>query len=261
MHFCSSFTPKFLLKLCGAASSQAQNGAVRELPPECYLCPSRLTKISNNLIVNIQQWAKRYFTEAKTHTGILVSAGTELVFFLVAGTGLRFGFENENNVDNTLKFQLLLSCAHPKSDFSVSHALPVRRCTRNLEGAQPGQGTWSEQRDTPYCDGQNINWGGLLEQRADHCSGMSWSAGDEQLYCASLVSLGCDLFLFIISLFITIVIIIIIIIFSFISVISTHGFTFSPLDSPPRPTGAGAEPQPWVMQLWVSNCSSLEQLK
>lgn len=115
MHFCSSFTPKFLLKLCGAASSQAQNGAVRELPPECYLCPSRLTKISNNLIVNIQQWAKRYFTEAKTHTGILVSAGTELVFFLVAGTGLRFGFENENNVDNTLKFQLLLSCAHPKS--------------------------------------------------------------------------------------------------------------------------------------------------
>lgn len=45
-----------------------------------------------------------YFTEAKTHTGVLVSAGVVFIFFLAAGMGLCFRLENESNVDNTLKF-------------------------------------------------------------------------------------------------------------------------------------------------------------
>jgi len=37
-------------------------------------------------------------------------------------------------------------------DLSASHALPVERCPRSWEGAQPGQLTQTVQRDIPCHD-------------------------------------------------------------------------------------------------------------
>ena len=81
---------------------------------------------------------------------LLVSAGTELIFSLVAGTVLCFGFRLRTMLVTHRCFSCCSVALTLIKDFSVSHALPVRRVTRSQEEAETGHLTQTSQRDIPY---------------------------------------------------------------------------------------------------------------
>lgn len=76
---------------------------------------------------------------------VLVSAGIELIFFLVIGAVLRFGFGMR--ITFKTRCWLLLSCVYTKS-----RLLPLlwpEKGTRNWEGTELAQLTPAEPRDIP----------------------------------------------------------------------------------------------------------------
>ena len=118
---------------------------------------------------------------------VLISAGIELIFFLVAGTVLCFGFRMRIMLITHRCFSCCWAVLTLVKDFSASHALPAR----SWEGAQPGQLTQTGQRDIPYhvtsCSVYKlggVSWEMVTAARelAGH-----WSVGGEQLRCASLI--------------------------------------------------------------------------
>ena len=76
-------------------------------------------------------------------------------------------------------------------DFSVSHALPVRRGTGNQEGAEIGHLTQTSHRGIPYRRTSCLVYklGGDTQKGLITAQGWDghWLAGGEQLCCASLV--------------------------------------------------------------------------
>ena len=73
--------------------------------------------------------------------GVLVLAGIELIFFVVAHTVL-FWICDQNSVEKTLMFYLFLNSAYTASRSFPFLTLPHQRegwgCTRTWEGTQPG---------------------------------------------------------------------------------------------------------------------------
>ena len=84
---------------------------------------------------------------------MLVLAGIELIFFIVAGMGLRFGFVLKTVLIIEV-FSLLLSSAYTESRpfllLTPPHQWAGWGCTRSWEGTQPGQLTPTDQRDIPH---------------------------------------------------------------------------------------------------------------
>ena len=74
--------------------------------------------------------------ERKKNYVVLVLTGVELIFFIVAGMGLSFGFVLE-----TVLIILFLTPPHQQAGWG---------CTRSWEGVQLRQLTPTDQRDIPY---------------------------------------------------------------------------------------------------------------
>lgn len=111
----------------------------------------------------------------------------------------------------------------------MSHALPGSRCTRSPEGAQPGEVTWTGQRNIPHhrMHAQYINWGELTQsywsQLRDSLASVNrWRT---TVFCTTYFSWV----LFVFFLFNTNII------FYVISVIKPTGSTF--IQFPPHSTG------------------------
>ena len=83
---------------------------------------------------------------------MLVLAGIELIFFIVASMGLCFGFVLETVLIIEM-FSLLLSRAYTESRPFLLLTPPRQRggwgCTRSWEGTQPGQLTPTDKRHIP----------------------------------------------------------------------------------------------------------------
>ena len=114
-------------------------------------------------------------SQTDTQGIVLVLAGVELIFFIVASMGLCFGFICVgNSVGNTGMFQLLLSSAYTASRpfllLTPPHQGVGWGCTRSWEGTQLGQLTPTDQRDIPYhmydVMLSNKSWG-KKEERGD----------------------------------------------------------------------------------------------
>jgi len=107
----------------------------------------------------------------------------ELIFFLVFGTVLHFGFRMRKNAKHTLIFAE--QCLTQSQGLFLM--LP---CPRSWEGTGPGQLTQIGQRDIPYrmTSCEKLCNGGELARGAAAAQGMAEHrlAGGEQLFCASL---------------------------------------------------------------------------
>ena len=96
---------------------------------------------------------KRCITDSEHFVSIvLVSAGIELIFFVVAGMGLCFGFVLKTVL--IIQFSLLLSSAYTASRPPLLLTPPRHGAswgsTRSWEGTQPGQLAPTDQRDIPH---------------------------------------------------------------------------------------------------------------
>ena len=94
---------------------------------------------------------KKHKTISLNHLGIvLVLAGIELIFFMVASMGLCFGFVLKTVLIIQGYFSYSEQCLHRVKVFSASHPTPPARRlggTRSWEGTQLGQLTPTDQRD------------------------------------------------------------------------------------------------------------------
>ena len=89
----------------------------------------------------------------KESISVLVLAGIELIFFLVAGIVLCFGFSMRRKLIATTENISVLSSVYIKPrtfQLLMPSQQEGRRGTRSREGTQPGQLTQTGQRNTPY---------------------------------------------------------------------------------------------------------------
>lgn len=73
------------------------------------------------------------------HLIVLISHGTEFIFFLLAGTVLRFGFSMRIMLMFTDVLFVAKQCSLYVKDFPGSPGLPMRSSRESWKGAQPEQ--------------------------------------------------------------------------------------------------------------------------
>ena len=187
----------------------------------------------------------------QTFPGVLVSAGIELTFFLVAVVVLCLGFSMRRMLITHWCFQLLLSSVYTKSrifQLLVPSQQEGWRGTKSWEGTQPGQLTQTGQRGIPYhvtsCPVCKL--GGVGRRGADHYSGTNWASVSK--WWAIALCITCFVYAF--YYYCNFIIVIIIIIIFFLSVLLNCSYLnprvllFSFWLSPPSHWGvAGSE---WV---------------
>ena len=124
---------------------------------------------------------KGSLTQFEQHgrVGVLVSAGMELIFFLVAGIVLSFGFSMRRMLITHGCFQLLLSGVQTKSRI-FQLLLPSQQKAGGAQGvgrghSQSSDPNWPKGYCIPCDIMPSIETGGTWPG-GDHCSGTNWAS-------------------------------------------------------------------------------------
>lgn len=149
---------------------------------------SKRDKIPRKMFSHLEFWASNRLAVSlsvcewvhSASRGVLVSAGIELICFLVAGTVVQFGL----SMRIILIIQRWLSCCSVELTKSRTSQSPMFLQRADTQAAWPGQLTWTGWRDIPYQEKTipvytlgRVGWNSVLT--AGKQSGR-WSAGGEQ---------------------------------------------------------------------------------